>query len=121
MSEIRNTKPRQLVDRPKENYKETPREELNALLKKISTLRSEELLMVMTAISEGLIDQRNMAAYRAVDFETAVANIANKPKGTATPKTWRWILDNWLLPHRSALRTGDMLIEAAEKLAKGAK
>ena len=86
-----------------ENYQHLEIEELNELLEKISRLTSEDLNTVMNAISYGLIWQRDIASKRAVDFESAVANLARENKITATK--WRNVFDRFIAPHIDALRT----------------
>jgi hypothetical protein len=88
---------------------------MDELLEKISELRSEDLLVVMSAISKGLVRQRDLANIRAVDFETVVGNIAMRPK--VTPKTWEFVLKEFILPHTSELRM-PALVEWVTKRAK---
>lgn len=107
MSAVRNTKPREYLERPKENHKRISHDDMSDLLGKISDLSSEDLAIVMTSVSEGLIRQRDAAAYRAVDFETAVGNIAMRP--TVTRKTWQFITEEFLRPHERAFRNPNLM------------
>lgn len=114
MGNIRNTKPRGAIDTPKENIDRLGTNEMNRLLGSISELTGEDLAIVMDAVSKGLIRQRDIAMRRAVDFETAVANVVTRPK--VTPKMWRFILDEFIKPHITALRS-PWIVEYIEKKA----
>lgn len=116
MTAPRNTLPRNIVVRPKENIGRLSDDDMQELLKKISELSSEDLLQVMTSVSVGLIKQRDIASRRAIDMETVAANMV-KDK-TPTPATCAFVLKEFVLPHESALRTGDFLIEKLERRAR---
>lgn len=115
----RNTPPRNVVF-PKENIEYLGAEKVQDILDSIALMRSEDLLLIMNAVSSGLIRQRDLASHRAIDFEAAVANIARA--SNPTPQTYRFVLDEFIKPHESALRMGKWLIDTLEKRAsKGEK
>lgn len=114
-----NSTPRKrlaLIQRPKENHKYLEPKELKEILDIISGLRSEDLYTIMDAISRGLVKQRNIASYRAVDFECAVANLSRRDK--IRPETAKFVLDEFIRPHVSALRTGEFVINNLEERAR---
>lgn len=103
----RETKPRDYIERPKENYKNLDLENMNSLLRQIDELSNEDLAIVMSRVTKGLITQRDSAVYRAVDFETAVGNIAMRP--AVTRKTWEFITEEFIKPHQSAIRNPSLI------------
>ena len=95
------------------NYiKDLPRPELQEFLKQISTLSPNDLHQIMSAVSGGLIDQREQALRRSVDMESAVGNLIKRK--ITTKETYQFVRDEFIKPYERNLRMPG-LIETLNK------